>query len=140
MTSTTPPINASEMTPQFIDHPLVEKIVCHHIHWQYDELQNTICTASHEQRKLMVANLNMCQCCDEHKQRKPSQYGVIPYYQSRPHQEKACKCLCRHLCREICRYYVEEDDSDKSPRSVTELQRSPAWISSQEEREEDWDW
>ena len=132
-------MTADNQTPQFIDHPLLESIITLHIEGRYIEMANIIAHTSEQERKIMVANLNMCQCCDEHKKRKPSEYRPLPFYPPSC-QEKICKCMCRHVCRDICRQHPL-DATCYSPKSVTEgLQRSPASISSEEQREEDWDW
>ena len=138
-------ITADEQTPQFIDHPILESIITRHIEGKWIEKEHIIKSATQQERENMVANLNMCQCCDEHKKRKPDTYKPLPYYSPSFQQIKACKCMCRHLCREICRQHpnytfaVAQQHIDQD-ESEGELQRSPAWISTQEEREEDWDW
>ena len=138
-------ITADEQIPQFIDHPLLESIVTLHIEGKWGEMENVIKSATQQERKNMVTNLNMCQCCDEHKKRKPDTYKPLPYYSPSSQEIKSCKCMCRHICRDICRQhpnYTYDVVQQHIDQDENELQRSPAWISSpsDEEREEDWDW
>ena len=154
--TTTPPtmtehqtITADEQIPQFIDHPILESVVTLHAEGNFIEVERVIKSATQEERENMVANLNMCECCDEHKKRKPDKYKALPYYSNSCQPIKSCKCMCRHICRQICCYHPDYTD-DVAPQHAEqyieqdsyELQRSPAWISSpsDEEREEDWDW
>tara|TARA_Y100000992_G_C20945854_1_gene341245 strand:+ start:92 stop:511 length:420 start_codon:yes stop_codon:yes gene_type:complete len=60
-----------------------------------------------DERCNMMIQLNKCNCCSEHKKRKPSfkDYceGFVPDYSTNPYREKPCECFCRHFCRAICR-------------------------------------
>ena len=48
-----------------------------------------------------------CQCCNDHQQRKPSQYQpwVPVSLPTQTHRE--CQCSCRHLARWVCRYHPD---------------------------------
>ena len=138
-------ITADAQIPQFIDHPLLESIVTLHIEGKWGEIENVIKSATQQERENMVTNLNMCQCCDEHKKRKPNTYKPLPYYSPSSQEIKSCKCMCRHICRDICRQhpnYTYDVAQQHINQDENELQRSLEWISSpsDEEREEDWDW
>ena len=129
-----------EQIPQFIDHPILESIVTLHAEGNFIEAERVIKSATQHERENMVANLNMCQCCDEHQKRKPDKYKALPHYSHSCQPIKSCKCMCRHLCRLICSYHPDDVTQQHIVQDEDELQRSPAWISSEEEREEDWDW
>ena len=100
--------------PMFIDHPLLERLVHLHAIGKYPEMEQAIRDSEAAVLQVIVQNLNMCECCDEHKQRKPRSYAPMPEYQSICSEPKACKCMCRHMARNICREYQDVDAADKT--------------------------
>lgn len=62
---------------------------------------------SSEERQHMMYYLNTCNCCEDHKQRKPTlehyNRGFVPHYPESVMREKKCECNCRHFCRALCR-------------------------------------
>ena len=100
--------------PMFIDHPLLERFVHLHNERKYQEMEAAIREAEAELLQVIVQNLNQCECCNQHKQRKPENYAPLPEYSPKCSEPKACKCMCRHMARNICREHQDIDAADKT--------------------------
>ena len=54
----------------------------------------------------LLEECNKCQCCADHQQNKPTEYG--PWVELRHNgrtETRDCTCRCRHVARWICRYH-----------------------------------
>ena len=64
-------------------------------------------TTSSDERKHMVKQLNLCNCCNRHKTKKPSVDDFMNghngwYAEEENIWHRECSCNCRHICRHIC--------------------------------------
>ena len=100
--------------PMFIDHPLLERLIHLHKEGSFQEMEDVIRESEAALLQVIVQNLNQCECCDQHKQRKPENYAPLPEYPPMYSEPKACKCMCRHMARNICREYQDVDAADKT--------------------------
>jgi hypothetical protein len=54
-------------------------------------------------RPTYIKVFNSCNCCDHHKENKPSTYSKWIETPFNDNQEVVCTCPCRHYSRWICR-------------------------------------
>ena len=90
------------------------------------ELNSTI-----EERKWFIKELSNCNCCERHKQNRPTltdylqgQPGDYPINYDISIDEYSCRCDCRHICRFICK--VDNTNHDPAvASSQSELHNYP---------------
>lgn len=94
---------------------VLNKIFPYALYFQFNNIPpfELIETIDIKEIKSWVYNLNQCNCCQEHKKRKPTYNeflnGYCPEYPTKHRLiHNRCKCPCRHLVRHICREVNDE--------------------------------